>query len=99
MARLIKGLTKNPNLGLLTGLTQTPNLGLIAGLGPGFSNLENVIGRQLGPQNIVGNPALAAILGIRLAGLQGLPGLLAALGGVGFQAGRVIPIPRRKARF
>ena len=87
MARLLRGITKNPNLGL------------IAGLGPGFSNLENAIARQRGPQSMIGNPALAAILGIRLAGLQGLPGLLAALGGVGFQAGRVVPTPRRKARF
>jgi len=93
MARLIRGITKNPNLGL------------IAGLGPGFSNLQSVIARQplnigsgLGPGSGL-NPALAAILGIRLAGLQGLPGLLAALGGVGFQAGRVIPIARRKATF
>ena len=63
MARLLRGIPKNPNLGLT------------AGLGPGFSNLQNVIARQfggnaiqsvglLGPGNTVRTPEIARVLGL-----------------------------------
>ncbi len=83
MARLLRGITKNPNLGL------------IAGLGPGFSNLQNAIARQLGgnaiqsvgllgPGTTVRNPELAAVLG--LPEFQTFPDLLLALSRISGQA-------------
>ena len=80
----------------LRGITKNPNLGLIAGLGPGFSNLQDAIARQfggnaiqsvglLGPGNTIRTPEIARILG--LPEFQTFPDLMLALSRISLQEG------------